>query len=185
MKLSEYILRPQDERMAHIDLATPCDLSCKSHEARRKVDQWHGLENDIANWKEARIQCCHLCKHHSRNGWCANPLHVYIGTTSENHLDMEQEVRSRMAAAAGKKSAELGVGVHAPENLGKGARATNAQRWMSTVDGFISHSGGVGRHHRRIGQAKDKKIEINHWTELMLEPLSSKQRIDWMEKRKD
>lgn len=88
MKLSEYILRPREVRIAHIDCSTPCDLQGeRAKRDKQSILGFLGLENDVPDWKEAGIHRCHLCKCDSQNGWCANRLHYYIGTSSENTKD--------------------------------------------------------------------------------------------------
>jgi hypothetical protein len=89
MKLSDYILLPREQRIAHIDLTTEC-VTRKKWRKSTFLD-FHGLEDDIPNWKHARIERCHLCECHSRNGCCVNPHHVYIGTAKENAADRPQE----------------------------------------------------------------------------------------------
>ena len=89
-KLSEWILRPREERTAHIDLTTPCELG-KAWRKSTFLD-FHNLEDDVPHWKKARVERCHLCENHSTNGNCTNPLHVYIGTVRENKMDQPLEV---------------------------------------------------------------------------------------------
>ena len=243
MKLSEYIKLSREERTTHIDLDSPCDLSDKAGKQKRIFD-WFDLEDDIGNWAKSGIERCHLCKHDSHNGYCSNPLHIYIGTKRENRLDIEPEVRSQIARTAGKegchiggkRSAELGVGVHDksdprviegnrkggkraaeleagfhnPESrikggkrahqLGvglhdqsdprviegrrKGAQKSSSQRWMSTADGLISHSGGVSLHNRSIEVGKDERIRLNPREYLYLLPQTNEERMKWLEGRK-
>ena len=53
----------------------------------------HGVENDVANRAIAGIHVCHLCPEQH----CRNPLHAYIGTHSENCLDVPVEIRAEIA----------------------------------------------------------------------------------------
>ena len=99
IRLSEYILRSRDKRTTHIDLATPCE----GHEERmgkqsnkelfKALCLLHGIDNDILNRAKANIHVCHLCseKH------CQNPRHAYLGTHSENWMDVPKPVRLEIA----------------------------------------------------------------------------------------
>ena len=89
MKLSNYILLPREVRTSHINLSTPCVVGKKW---RKSVFlDYLDVEDDIDNWKDSKIERCHLCECHSRNGNCVNPEHVYIGTTKENASDRPQD----------------------------------------------------------------------------------------------
>jgi len=79
-----------EERQAHLDLSTPCDLPLKAHGtcktwARAKISFLLGVSFEEQPAVKACI--CHRCSHGSKNGWCLNPLHYYVGTLSENNLD--------------------------------------------------------------------------------------------------
>lgn len=43
----------------------------------------------------------------------------------------------------------------------KGAAATTSQKWISTVDGFISNSGNVARHNKSIGADPNARVKIS------------------------
>lgn len=147
MKLTEYILQPRSVRIAHIDLSTPCDpQGRKAQNNKRAVLDFLGVVNDLPNWKTGGVERCHLCDCDSSNGWCANPLHVYIGTASENTLDFNRSNPSHPRANGSapyydpttgecrlmsrEEAESLGwVGV----NAGKGAYLnpeTGERRWM-------------------------------------------------------
>lgn len=89
MNLSDYILLPREKRIAHIDLTTPC-ITGKKWRKSTFLD-YLSIEDNISNWKESKIERCHLCECGSTNGHCVNPLHVYIGTPKENASDRPQE----------------------------------------------------------------------------------------------
>jgi hypothetical protein len=43
----------------------------------------------------------------------------------------------------------------------KGAASTNSQRWMSTVDGFVSTAGNVAQHNSRNGWDPKAKVKVS------------------------
>jgi Spy/CpxP family protein refolding chaperone len=103
MNLSDYILLPREQRIAHIDLTTPCVL-VKGHNnraPRRNLLRQLGLIDDgVAR----TVHCCHLCPNNSAaKERCANPNHLYMGTSSENQHDIPVAQRiaiSKKAQAA-------------------------------------------------------------------------------------
>jgi len=100
MKLSEWILRPREERIAHIDLSTPCELGGPTR-SKHVLINYHSLEDDVDNWCKARIHRCHLCECGRRKGSCSNPQHFYFGTASENQLDTDPEWRKKRSHRSG------------------------------------------------------------------------------------
>lgn len=88
--LSDYILRPREERTAHIDLGSSCRHSRRSpsgtynRPAKDDILKYLGIEDDIGAWQKAGICRSHLCPSDSHNGWCRNPQHYYLATWSEN-----------------------------------------------------------------------------------------------------
>lgn len=104
MKLSEYILKPREERIAHIDKLTDCILGNTNarNRAKKALLEKLSLEDDVGNWKIGKIELCHLCPCGSNNGWCENPEHLYIGTKSENSLDRTPESRIEVAKTASR-----------------------------------------------------------------------------------
>jgi hypothetical protein len=100
ISLSDYILKSREERIAHIDLSTDCELGTFRSRSRGGLDGLFsliGVEDDIENWTVARIHCCHLCDCGRRKGECGNPRHIYIGTASENSLDLPKDFRVQRA----------------------------------------------------------------------------------------
>ena len=106
-RLSEFILRPIEERTAHLDprfefdpeaLTTKLDGvpsdECWTNQGRPKWDQFlpSHVQDDVKNKRKAKITRIHVCQCDSTNGWCQNPTHSFIGTPSEN---------SRMVVTAG------------------------------------------------------------------------------------
>jgi general stress protein YciG len=67
----------------------------------------------------------------------------------------------------GAKVVELKIGILDPANADrvkegqrKGRETTNKQKWMSTLDGFISTAAGVASHNRSIGGSGKDKIKL-------------------------
>jgi hypothetical protein len=122
LKLSDYIELPRDKRIRHVGLVTPCELDesvsapTQAKRGRRQLLELLGLENDISSWKShpGQVHLCHLCDHNSHNGWCSNPLHLYIGTARENARDVPFELRSEQ----GKRNGPLGGQKAVSERLG-------------------------------------------------------------------
>ena len=126
MRLSDHIKLPRSERQQHLDLSTPCILNNGSTKrgkvVKRALVAFLGLDNDVSNWREARVCVCHSCENNSTKGCCENPLHVSVGTVKENNSDIPPKVRRESASKAGRAAKEKGVGIHSPEVIGKGGR---------------------------------------------------------------
>ena len=134
MKLSEYILLPREERQRHIDLTTPCSLNegsagSKRLRVKKALLALLGIEDDVPNWVKAKIQICHSCECHSKNGWCEDPLHVSIGTSKENISDIPPEVHQENGSVAGRRTAELKIGIHNPA-----VREENDRRMRKAIE---------------------------------------------------
>lgn len=86
--MREIFSLPRAERVAHIDLSTPCILNRHGDHYRKAVREYWGLDRVPKGW-----ECCHLCSSGRRKGNCSNPLHIYLGTRSENRLDIPEEQR--------------------------------------------------------------------------------------------
>ena len=115
MNLSNYIQLPRKERQKHLDLDTPC-LTEKGHwrsrsqRSRKALLALLGVEDDVPNWITAKVQLCHSCECDSHKGWCENPLHLSLGTASENTSDIPlnvQQERGRRAAEATRKEIQV------------------------------------------------------------------------------
>lgn len=106
MKLSEYILLSKEERMSHIDLSSPCVLNPTNRNPDKcGILGFLAVEDDMGNWKKGHVERCHCCDHHSTNGWCINPRHMYIGTPSENKHDQPEEVLKESGRLLGLRKA--------------------------------------------------------------------------------
>lgn len=110
MKLSQYILLPREERIAHIDLGVECKLGTLGRRQRGGLIPLFtllGVEDDISSWVSSRIHVCHLCSCGRRRGQCGEVKHIYIGTARENQYDLPPQFRQNrhtaMQAAREKK----------------------------------------------------------------------------------
>lgn len=94
MNLSEYILKSRDERRAHIDLTCECVLVKRTNWSNKKADHlnFFEVEDDVDVWRGS-IGRLHACAKDTFNGEmvCINPLHIYIGTITENLADRPTE----------------------------------------------------------------------------------------------
>jgi hypothetical protein len=85
MKVSDLMGLSLEERISHIDLSEPCTpLGYTLPKAKTCAD--FGVENDLGNWREAGVHRCHICNANSKNGWCSNPRHYFLGTPKENAI---------------------------------------------------------------------------------------------------
>lgn len=166
-KLSDWKNFSVERRTQHLDLNSPCELSgsvavsTRASLGRKALLTLLQLESDVKNWKQAGLCVRHHCEHHSRNGWCLNPLHLSVGSVSENELDKTECVRKRVTSQAGLKSVELGVGLHNKEkrsewsklanNWSDNGRTTTSQVCVSKHDGFLGSPPSVGRHNAAVG----------------------------------
>ena len=132
MNLSDYIQLPREQRIAHIDLATPCDCwtgnqSWGKEKIRKQLLSFLNLNADVKGYT---TPCCHLCKHNSKsNTVCINPSHIYIGTPTENVVDLPYELNPTRALheVMGERSRAL-----TPEHLTKRNRKVAQNRWANT-----------------------------------------------------
>jgi hypothetical protein len=80
MKLNDMT---REERMAHVDLSTPCQCDRRRQYYRQALIEFSEI-NPGRKWL-----VCHLCEHDSMSDkQCHNPLHLYWGTKSENSQDV-------------------------------------------------------------------------------------------------
>ena len=162
---------PREVRQSHLDLTTPCDLDPKvkpgarRHRLKRDLLRLLNLENDVPNWRDARLCLTHQCEHHSLNGCCSNPLHVSFGTWVENQFDVALErrvARGRKAGAATSKSGkhrENGWG--SAENNSLGGRVNTSFTWVCLFDGFVGTCLACGRHAESVGQPSTDKVKLS------------------------
>jgi len=132
------------ERMAHLDLTTPCEfdgesVTTRGRRGRLSLLKLLGLTDDWVGPKHKNCVTCHVCDHGSNNGWCNNPLHIYIGRQWENvYLDKTPAARSSSVHNLPK--------THIPDY-----KAVNSQVWVSLITGHKSTAAGVANHNRRLG----------------------------------
>ncbi len=182
MLLSEWMEKSRDERRAHLDLETPCECVGYTN-GRIRNELLHGLlellglTNDLKSRSNTGL-VLHACSCDTDNGSCRNLRHLYFGTHGENCLDRPKPSRER----GGKRAAELGVGAHAPgkSSLGgkKGGPAVARQKWISLLDGFISHKGGLTCHHKKLGATSVGVLRLGAREYLYLLPLSGEERLE-------
>ena len=79
-RIEEYILRPKEERQAHLKLDEPC-IERGGQSMYLKGLLAHMRDTTIPSGK--KIHVCHAC----HNAGCSNPDHLYWGTPSENRYD--------------------------------------------------------------------------------------------------
>jgi hypothetical protein len=123
MNLSEYILLPREQRIAHIDLSSDCTLGPpkRTEKARRALIKHLSINEDV---KQRNIQCCHLCPNNSKAAQhCFNPLHMYIGTRKENEQDKPRQARTNAAKKARAASLALSTPEERSERARKAAQA--------------------------------------------------------------
>jgi hypothetical protein len=72
----------------------------------------------------------------------------------------QSKERKETSRKAGAKTAELGIGCHAPEHRGKGVANTNNQVWESTVDGFRGRACVVANHNKAKGWDKNARVRV-------------------------
>lgn len=103
MKLSEYILLSKEERTQHIDLDSPCIPGSRKQIPKATILGHLGIdEDDFNDWKKEGVQRCHLCSNNSKvDAVCRNPLHIYLGTQSENEADKSPEQKAAKKVQAG------------------------------------------------------------------------------------
>lgn len=92
----------REERTAHIDLTTPCIFPKNPSNKKYRKALIDYTDMNPGRWWFA----CHACENDSHNGMCANPLHLYWGTSCENSMDIPPEKRKRPGNGCQPKSAE-------------------------------------------------------------------------------
>ena len=139
MSLYTFMGLSRKQRRAHLDLTTPCEFDGKSNTTRqrrglRRLLDHLSLTDDWVGPKQKSCVMCHVCDHGSNKEWCNNPRHIYFGRKWEDHaLDKTPAARRR---AGGPNLKSKG-----------GHKTTNAQVWVSLIDGYKSTAAGVARYH--------------------------------------
>lgn len=86
-------------------------------------------------------------------------------TTSEDYLRHQ----SNAGKEGGHKITSLKLGIHSEDFLSsdarrkrdsKGAKVLNAQKWVSTRDGFIGNAGNVARHNKANGWDPGDRVKL-------------------------
>ena len=82
---------------------------------------------------------------------------------------IEQKVQNGKNSSGGRDAFLQSKGIHSEEyksseerkkTLRQNAKTTSSQKWMSTVDGFISTAGAVAMHNRGIGVDPSARVRI-------------------------
>ena len=125
------------------------------------LDMWYGKEccynlNPLADRLDAESQ--------RRGGLTQGKKNVEdrLGFLSQGWVNSDSYLEHQREAgkAGGNKIVDSKVGIHSEEFLNsdarrerdsKGAKVLNAQRWVSTRDGFIGNAGNVARHNKING----------------------------------
>ena len=94
----------------------------------------------------------------------------------------EERVRAGRKGGQVARDNQLGVcGLTYEErssNGKKGSRTTNAQKWISLYDGFISNAGGVATHNRNRGVAGDYRFLLPDLVVMELSQMHQDRRLD-------
>lgn len=117
MRVTDMLGWSLEERLAHIDLSEPC-TPCGYH-SKQHILKALDLEDDIGNWRDAGVHRCHVCNHNSKNGWCSNPRHMFIGNVRDNMIPQRDLL--------------VMIGCHWYESLEEKKRFDERQRHLDTI----------------------------------------------------
>jgi hypothetical protein len=94
MNLSNYILLSKEVRQSHIDLTSECILIPRTGtwtKYKNQMVEYLQLLDDIPIWR-GLIHRCHACGNDTQKSLvCVNPLHLYLGTPTDNLQDRSPE----------------------------------------------------------------------------------------------
>ncbi len=184
MLLTEWMQLPSEQRKAHIDLSTPCQILPSKRQwvhHLNKMLEAAGITRDVPNLINAKIHRIHECKHNSAcaDGICGNPLHWWIGTMSENVMSLSPEKRAAGGKACSGRAMTWGNKISASRR-GNGKKEIYP-RFISTIDGYLSTSGPLSTRHRHKGWPKDAKLLVPAYDVAAYETLTPLQRMMAME----
>ena len=179
MKLSEYILLSQDERMAHLDASAPCILVERNRWTRKRFEllAQFGIVNDIDSWR-GTVCRCHTCKNDvgtDNTQICINPCHWYWGSPGENSWDRPLDKRQAGGHAMKGKKYKPQTEEHR-RNLSK-VRIEYHQRmkkegypkWQCEVTGYVSTSTGL-THYQNFAASTLNYVNAFHETPTFAGP---------------
>lgn len=155
MKLSEYILLSQDERMAHLDASAPCILIERNRWTRKRFEllAQFGIVNDIDKWR-GTVCRCHTCENDvgtDNAQICINPCHWYWGTPKENIYDIPPELRKnggyamkgRLLGVPKSKEHRKSLTISAKKREEKWREQGGRPKFQCLVTGYISTGTGL------------------------------------------
>lgn len=75
---------------------------------------------------------------------------------------LSYEDRQELGRASGKKTKEMGIGVHAQTKEEKSAlgKASGSQKWMCTVTGFITNAGALTSYQKKRGIDTSNRVRV-------------------------
>jgi hypothetical protein len=182
VKVNDYLLLEKTERLKHVELNSPCLLEAgastglRAKLARDSLLKLLGLQNNVKNWRKGKVQLCHLCPHNSKNGYCHNPLHCYLGTPQENNQDLPPGTFAKGGrkggGTQGARHRDNKTGLFDPNKQeqilqgcsrgGKtgGLTATSVVE-VSLFDGFVSAPCRVARHNQSVGADPNDRVRLS------------------------
>jgi hypothetical protein len=100
-----------------------------------------------------------------RNKAGKKTLEEGLGIFDPSYVGTKKYYEDKKAGA--QNQIESGIGIHAPGYQKSRAKEhserltkTNSQKWVSTVDGYISNAGNVAQHNRKNGWDPSAKVKI-------------------------
>jgi len=178
IKIEDYFLSnpTQVDRQRHLDLTTECipyrlpkdskfrkkgdiasPVTSIGH-ARKELLEYFNIDE---NFNNGNIHTCHKCIHNSTNKEfvCINPLHLYIGTVSENHHDIDPEIRKQIKKKGNQIGSSKGGQI--------GGKASSAKQLADGTHAFLDPN--VCSKAGQIGGPKGAAKGIANGTHVMLQ----------------